>query len=60
MTKITDYLKETKAELAHVNWPTRAQTIGFTVLVVVISALVAYLLGLFDFAFARIISSIIG
>lgn len=59
MSKITDYLKETRAEFKHVNWPTRKQTIIFTIVVIVICAITAYLLGLFDFIFARILEKIL-
>lgn len=39
------YLKETKAELKEVVFPTTSQTIIFTVIVVLISVLVAVTLG---------------
>ncbi len=55
MSKFTDYLKETRAEFKHVIWPTRTQAITFTVVVLIISAVVAYLLGFFDYIFARIL-----
>ena len=51
--KITEYLKETKTELKHVIWPSRKQTFYFTLIVVVLSALTAYFLGVFDFIFSR-------
>lgn len=60
MSKLTNYFKETKAELNHVNWPTRSETISFTLVVVLLSGLIAYFLGFFDYVFARIISSLIG
>lgn len=50
--KILNYLRETKAELKHVNWPTKSQAILYTVAVLVISGFVAYLLGFFDFLFS--------
>ena len=59
MSKVTEYLKETKAEFKHVNWPTRKQTIVFTVVVIIISVVIAYLLGLFDFIFAQILKKIL-
>ena len=59
MSKITDYLKETKGELKHVVWPTRRQTIVYTVIVIVLSALVAYFLGAFDFIFSRVLEQIL-
>jgi len=51
--KITEYFKETKIELKHVIWPSRMQTIYYTIIVIVLSVLVAYFLGLFDFIFSK-------
>ena len=44
-----NYLKETKTELKEVSWPTKSQTIIFTALVILISVIVAVLLGGVDF-----------
>jgi len=46
-----DYIRETRAELRHISWPTRKQSMNFTALVVGVSLLVAILLGIFDIAF---------
>ena len=51
MSKLGEYLKETKAELKHVSWPTKNQAVLFTVIVVVFSLIVALFLGAFDFLF---------
>jgi preprotein translocase subunit SecE len=59
MSKITEYFKETKAELKHVNWPTRKQTIFYTLIVLALSLIIAYFLGIFDFIFSRGIEKII-
>ena len=48
---ITTYIKETKAEFMHVNWPTRKQAIAYTVAVIVISVVTAYFLGALDAVF---------
>ena len=53
--KLTQYIKDTKAELKHVNWPTRAQAIGYTAIVIIFSIVVAILLGAFDFIFSGIL-----
>jgi preprotein translocase subunit SecE len=53
MSKITNFLKETRMEMNNVKWPTRKQTIGFTVAVLAVSVFVAYYLGLFDFIFKQ-------
>ncbi|MEK9167926.1 MAG: preprotein translocase subunit SecE [Patescibacteria group bacterium] len=51
--KIVDYMKDVRAELKHVSWPTRKQAIHFTILVIVLSLITAYFLGLLDFAFTK-------
>ena len=60
MSKTTEYFKEIKAELKHVNWPTRSQTIFYTLAVLGLSVLIAYFLGIFDFLFSQGIQKIIG
>jgi preprotein translocase subunit SecE len=52
MSKIIEYLKEVKSEMKNVTWPTRKQAIFFTVAVLIVSIVVAYLLGLFDQIFS--------
>ncbi len=58
MKKLFNYLRDTKGEMKHVNWPTRSQTIAYTILVIVISVAVAFYLGLFDFLFTEGISAL--
>ena len=53
MSKFGQYIKETKAEMKNVTWPTRKQTVGFTVAVLIVSIFVAYYLGFFDFLFTQ-------
>ena len=53
MNKLIGYIKEVVAEAKHVTWPTKRQTIFYTVAVLAISILVAYYLGLFDYLFTR-------
>ncbi len=48
---IGQYLRDTQAELKHVAWPTRLQTIVYTVLVALLSVVVALYLGVFDYVF---------
>jgi preprotein translocase subunit SecE len=51
MSKLGEYLKDTRGELKHVTWPSKNQAILFTVIVVVFSIVVAAFLGAFDFLF---------
>lgn len=48
---LIQYVKDTQGELRHVAWPTRLQTIVYTILVVLISIGVSLYLGLFDYLF---------
>lgn len=52
MNSILKYLNETKEEMKNVKWPTRKQAINFTVIVIIVSIIIAYYLGLFDYLFA--------
>ena len=45
------YLQDTRGELRHVAWPTRTQTIIYSILVAALSVGVSLYLGLFDFLF---------
>ena len=60
MSRLTDYLRETRAELKHVSWPTQRQAFVFTVLVIGVSILVSLFLGLFDFIFTTGLDLFIG
>jgi len=50
--KIVDYIKDTKGELKHVNWPTNKQSINYTLLVIGISLVTAAILALADHVFS--------
>ncbi len=49
---IKQYINETMAEMKHVTWPTRQQTVIYSVLVIVVSIAVSAYLGLLDSVFA--------
>jgi preprotein translocase subunit SecE len=54
--KITEYIQQTRAELSHVTWPTRQQTIRFTSLVIAVSLGTAVILGVADFVFSKLLT----
>lgn len=56
---VINYLKDVRAELKHVAWPTRSQIILYTVVVVLVSLGVAIYLGLWDYLFSAILKQII-
>jgi preprotein translocase SecE subunit len=57
--KITEYIKETQGEMAHVTWPSRKQAIIYSIAVVSVSVIVAFLLGLFDYIFSRLLTLLV-
>ena len=59
-SKITEYLQETKTELKHVIWPSRSQTLYYTLIVIILSVVIAYYLGIWDFIFSQGLQKIIG
>jgi len=59
MNRLINYIKDTRGELHYVSWPTRRQSIVFTVVVVVISLLSAVFLGFFDYFFSLILQKFI-
>ena len=56
--KITEYIKDTRAEMNHVTWPSRKQAISYSILVVAVSLITAILLGFFDYIFSRLLTLI--
>lgn len=53
------YFKEVRAEMKHVSWPTRAQAVVYTIVVVVVSLATAFYLGLWDYVFGLVIRHVI-
>lgn len=54
-----NYLKDVRSEMKHVSWPSRTQTIMYTIVVIVVSLITASYLGLLDYAFSTFIQRII-
>jgi preprotein translocase subunit SecE len=59
MTQLIKYIRATIAELRQVSWPTRREAISYTILVIVISAIVALYVGAFDYLFSQGINNLI-
>ncbi len=53
-----NYLREVRAELRHVSWPSRRQTITYTIVVIIVTLITATYLGLWDYLFAALIQRI--
>lgn len=49
LTKTIDFFREVKVELTKVVWPSRTQTIQLTVLVILLTLIVGFFIGVIDY-----------
>jgi preprotein translocase subunit SecE len=59
LAKIFTFLKEVRLEMKKVNWPTKQETMRFTLLVIGVSLFVAIFLGGIDFIFTAILNKFV-
>ncbi|MBI2628364.1 MAG: preprotein translocase subunit SecE [Candidatus Niyogibacteria bacterium] len=57
--KLANYIKLSRLEFKHVNWPTKKNTIKFTLLVIIISLSLAIFLGFLDFFFVYLLDKFV-
>jgi len=57
--RTADFFREVKVELKKVVWPTRKQTTGTTVVVVVFVFIVAVFLGVFDYSLSKLVQVVL-
>jgi len=50
---------EARQEWRHINWPTRREAVYLTSVVIVLSLVIAVLLGFFDYIFAEALRAIV-
>ena len=58
--RIRAYFGEVISELRKVVWPTREETRRLTVMVIIIAGAIGVFLGVMDYAFTKIMESIMG
>jgi len=59
LDKTFTFLKEVRAEMKKVNWPTREETLQYTILVLIVTSAVAAFLGTIDFLFSTLLQRLI-
>ena len=59
LQKIGQFLREARMELKKVKWPTRKELLASTAVVIVLTLIVAFFLGLVDFGLIKIMKTII-
>lgn len=57
--KSMDFLREVKIELKKVIWPTRKQTTGTTIVVIIFVFVVSAFLGLFDLGLSKLVQVVL-
>ena len=60
INKTGQFLREAKTELKKVKWPTRKELLASTAVVIVLTLIVAFFLGLVDFGLIKIIKNVVG
>jgi preprotein translocase subunit SecE len=58
--RLVRYLKETRAELRKVTWPTRQQATNLTLIVLAVTVAMALFLGAFDLIFSAFVRALLG
>lgn len=57
--RIQRYFREIRTELGRVEWPSRAELVAMTIVVVVVLLVMALYLGFVDFVFARLFQQVL-
>tara|TARA_Y100000310_G_scaffold341338_1_gene440169 strand:+ start:1775 stop:1972 length:198 start_codon:yes stop_codon:yes gene_type:complete len=57
--KLIPFLKEVRLEIKKINWPSRKETIRYTLIVLGVTLVVAAFLGGLDYIFSSILNNII-
>jgi preprotein translocase subunit SecE len=52
--RVTRFLRDSRAELRKVNWPNRKELTTYSIVVIVITAIISAFIGVVDFAFSEI------
>ncbi len=54
-----EFLREVKVELKKVTWPTRKQTTGTTIVVIIFVFILAIFLGIFDYSLSKLVQVVL-
>lgn len=59
MSKIITFLKEAKSEISKVVWPSKEQTLRYTIIVIVFALIISIILGAADYGLVQLLQKII-
>ena len=60
MYALTTYLKHVREEFSHIVWPSNRTATAHTIVVVLIAAAIAILVGVSDYVFGGVVSRVVG
>ena len=60
VSKAGQFFREAQVELKKVKWPTRKELLASTAVVIVLTLIIAFFLGLVDFGLVKILKNIVG
>ncbi len=55
----SEFLREVKVELKKVTWPTRKQTTGTTIVVIIFVFILGIFLGIFDYSLSKLVQVVL-
>ena len=58
--RVKEFVQEVLGEFRRVTWPTREQLVNSTVVVIIVTVVLAFFLGAVDIALARVVEWILG
>jgi preprotein translocase subunit SecE len=58
--RIKNWWRQTLGELRKVSWPSREEAISLTRIVLIVTVIMAAILGVLDFVFARLVGLLVG
>ena len=59
VTRVREFVREVMAEFRKVTWPSRLELVNSTVVVIVVTLVLAFFLGAVDIALARVVERIL-
>jgi len=59
MERVTQYVREVRSEFDKISWPSRMETIGFTVLVIAMIIVLTIVIFAYDAVFSRLIDALL-
>lgn len=57
--RVTRYAREVRAEFDKISWPSRTETIGFTILVIAMVIVLTIIIFAYDAVFSRVIDAVL-